>query len=63
MILRDELNLKPAPMAHRFAASGFTFSSSRNDSYPVGNNDRPNQLWVSDFTYVSTGRAGSMSHL
>ena len=22
--------------------------------------DRPNQLWVSDFTYVSTGKAGCM---
>src|SRR4051812_44003795 len=36
IILRDESNFKPAPLAHRFAASGLTFSSPRNDGYQVG---------------------------
>jgi hypothetical protein len=36
MVFWDESNLKPAPPAHRFAASGLTFSSPRNDGYQVG---------------------------
>jgi hypothetical protein len=39
MILRGESNLKPAPLAHRFAASGLTFSSLRKDSYQVENDE------------------------
>jgi hypothetical protein len=53
MILRDESNLKPAPLAHRFAASGLTFSSPRNDSYQVGN-DEMNRHCLSSQILLST---------
>jgi hypothetical protein len=53
MIFRDESNLKPAPLAHRFAASGLTFLSSRNDSYQVGN-DEINQHCLSSQMLLST---------
>ncbi len=53
MMFRDESNLKPAPPAHRFVASGLTFSSSRNDSYQVGN-DEMNRHCLSSQVLLST---------
>jgi hypothetical protein len=40
MVFRGKSNLKPAPPpAHRFAASGLTFSSPRKGGYQVGNDE------------------------
>jgi hypothetical protein len=36
MIFRDESNLKPALLAHRFAASGLTFASPRKVAIKSG---------------------------
>jgi hypothetical protein len=38
-IIRDEAKLKPAPVAHRFAAKSLTFFSSREASDQVGNQE------------------------
>jgi len=38
-IIRDEAKLKPAPVAHRFAAKSLTFFSSREASGQVGNQE------------------------
>ena len=56
MIFRDESNLKPAPLAHRFAASGLTFSWSRNDSYQVGH-DEMNRHCLSSQILLSTHKS------
>jgi hypothetical protein len=66
MILWDESNLKPAPMAHRFAASGLTFSASQNDGYQVGNDEMNGHCLSSQVllpTIYSIQRSAKMTRL